>query len=151
VDFLPMIGGALAGIPVVLFALTHSVSAGIVTLIVFLIYTQVEDHVLNPVIMSKTVRINPLLVLVSILVGASLGSWVGGFFGGFVAALLAIPFAGAVHVIVREVWQSTAPGALIAAGPGDTPGARAAGPAPAVPGPAIAGDSAPGLAAPVTE
>jgi predicted PurR-regulated permease PerM len=150
-DFLPMIGGALAGIPVVLFALTHSVSAGIVTLIVFLIYTQVEDHVLNPVIMSKTVRINPLLVLVSILVGASLGSWVGGFFGGFVAALLAIPFAGAVHVIVREVWQSTAPGALIAAGPGDTPGARAAGPAPAVPGPAIAGDSAPGLAAPVTE
>ncbi len=37
-----------------------------------------------------------------------LGSWVGGFFGGFVAALLAIPVAGALHVIVREVWQSTA-------------------------------------------
>ncbi len=91
VDFLPMIGGALAGIPVVLFALTHSVSAGLVTLVVFLIYTQVENHVLNPVIMSRTVRINPLLVLVSILFGASLGSWVGGFFGGFVAALLAIP------------------------------------------------------------
>ena len=95
VDFLPMIGGALAGIPVVLFAFTHSVSAGIVTLVVFLIYTQVENHVLNPVIMSRTVRINPLLVLVAILVGASIGAWVGGFFGGFVAALLAIPAAGA--------------------------------------------------------
>ena len=70
VDFLPMIGGALAGIPVVLFALTHSVEAGIVTLVIFLIYTQVENHILNPVIMSRTVRINPLLVLVSILVGA---------------------------------------------------------------------------------
>jgi predicted PurR-regulated permease PerM len=108
VDFLPMIGGALAGIPVVLFALTHSVSAGVVTLVVFLIYTQVENHVLNPIIMSRTVRINPLLVLVSILVGASLGSWIGGFFGGFVAALLAIPAAGAIQVIVKAVWQATA-------------------------------------------
>ena len=107
VDFLPMIGGALAGIPVVLFALTHSVSAGIITLVVFLIYTQVENHVLNPVIMSRTVRINPLLVLVSILVGASLGSWIGGIFGGFVAALLAIPAAGAIQVIVKAAWQST--------------------------------------------
>jgi predicted PurR-regulated permease PerM len=109
VDFLPMIGGALAGIPVVLFALAHSVTAGVVTLVVFLIYTQVENHVLNPIIMSRTVRINPLLVLVSILVGASLGSWIGGFFGGFVAALLAIPAAGAIQVIVKSVWQSTSP------------------------------------------
>jgi predicted PurR-regulated permease PerM len=113
VDFLPMIGGALAGIPVVLFALTHSLSAGIVTLVVFLVYTQVEDHVLNPVIMSRTVRINPLLVLVSILVGATLGSWVGGFFGGFVAALLAIPVAGAIQVVVKAIWQSTSPVQLV--------------------------------------
>jgi len=91
VDFLPMIGGALAGIPVVLFALTQSLAAGIVTLVVFAVYTQVENHILNPVIMSRTVRINPLLVLISILVGASLGSWLGGIFGGFVLALLAIP------------------------------------------------------------
>src|SRR6202034_4153910 len=66
VDFLPLVGGALAGIPVVLFALGHSLTAGIVTLIVFLVYTQLENHVLNPVIMSRTVRVNPLLVLVSI-------------------------------------------------------------------------------------
>jgi predicted PurR-regulated permease PerM len=109
VDFLPMIGGALAGIPVVLFGFTHSVSAGIVTLVVFLIYTQVENHILNPVIMSRTVRINPLLVLVAILVGATIGSWIGGFFGGFVAALLAIPAAGAIQVVVKAVWLSTAP------------------------------------------
>ena len=109
VDFLPMIGGALAGIPTVLFALTHSLTAGIVTLVVFLVYTQFENHVLNPVVMSKTVRVNPLLVLISILVGASIGSWIGGTFGAFVAALLAIPAAGAIQVIVREVWRDTAP------------------------------------------
>jgi predicted PurR-regulated permease PerM len=109
VDFLPMIGGALAGIPTVLFAVAHSLAAGIVTLVVFLVYTQFENHVLNPVVMSRTVRVNPLLVLVSILVGASIGSWIGGIFGAFVAALLAIPCAGAIQVLVRELWQGTAP------------------------------------------
>jgi hypothetical protein len=109
VDFLPMIGGALAGIPTVLFATAHSLTAGIVTLAVFLAYTQFENHVLNPVVMSKTVQINPLLVLVSILVAASIGSWIGGLFGGFVAALLAIPAAGAGQVIVSELWRDTAP------------------------------------------
>ncbi|MGD0065881.1 MAG: AI-2E family transporter [Streptosporangiaceae bacterium] len=109
VDFLPMIGGALAGIPTVLFAFTHSVTAGISTAVVFLVYTQVENHILNPVIMSKTVRISPLLVLISVLVGASLGSLVDGLFGGFVAALLSIPAAGALQVLVREAWRATAP------------------------------------------
>src|SRR6266487_2385274 len=121
VDFLPMIGGALAGIPTVLFATAHSLTAGIVTLIVFLAYTQIENHILNPVIMSRTVRINPLLVLISILVAASVGSWIGGLFGGFVAALLAIPAAGAGQVIVSELWRDSAPGGTLA----DTAAGRA--------------------------
>src|SRR6266487_2258615 len=109
VDFLPMIGGALAGIPTVLFATAHSLTAGIVTLVVFLAYTQIENHILNPVVMSRTVSVNPLLVLLAILIGASLASWLAGTFGAFVAALIAIPTAGALQVIVREVWQATAP------------------------------------------
>jgi predicted PurR-regulated permease PerM len=133
VDFLPMIGGALAGIPTVLFATAHSLTAGVVTLVVFLAYTQIENHVLNPVIMSKTVRINPLLVLVSILVAASIGSWIGGLFGGFVAALLAIPTAGAGQVIMSELWRETAPGGMLALPPG--PSSSEAGPLPAEAGP----------------
>ncbi len=109
VDFLPMIGGALAGIPAVLFAFfSQGVTAGVSTLVVFLVYTQIENHILNPVIMSKTVRISPLLVLMAVLIGASLGSLVGGLFGGFVAALLAIPVAGALQVLVRQAWLATA-------------------------------------------
>src|ERR1700757_4486796 len=69
VDFLPMVGGALAGIPTVLFALGHSLTAGIVTAAAFLIYQEIENHVLNPVVMSRTVNINPLPVLLAILVG----------------------------------------------------------------------------------
>ena len=140
IDFLPMIGGALAGIPVVLFALTHGITAGIVTLVVFLVYTQVENHILNPVIMSRTVRINPLLVLVAILMGASIGSWIGGFFGGFVAALLAIPAAGATQVILKSVWHATAPGPDSQGDAQSSAASEAAG----------AGTSAPGPAPPAT-
>ena len=111
VDFLPMIGGALAGIPTVLFATSHSLTAGVVTLAVFIGYQQLENHVLNPVVMSRTVNVNPLLVLVSILIGSSIGDWFGGYFGAFVAALLSIPAAAALQVVVREIWRATAPGA----------------------------------------
>ena len=109
VDFLPTIGGALAGIPTVLFATAHSLTAGIVTLVVFLVYTFVENHLLNPVVMSRTVKVNPLLVMIAVLVGADIGAWLGGLFGGFVAVLLAVPIAGALQVIVRELWNATAP------------------------------------------
>jgi predicted PurR-regulated permease PerM len=123
VDFLPMIGGALAGIPTVLFAAAHSLTAGIVTLVVFLIYTQFENHILNPIVMSRTVRVNPLLVLLSILIGGEIGSWIGGYFGAFVGALLAIPAAGALQVVAREIWQATRP-AVVATG--ERPGAAVA-------------------------
>jgi len=122
VDFLPQIGGALAGIPTVLFAAGHSLTAGIVTAAVFIGYQQLENRILNPVVMSRTVRINPLLILVSILVGSSIGDWLGGLFGGFVAALLSIPCAAALQVIVKALWQATAPGGPLGSGPAD-PGA----------------------------
>jgi len=108
VDFLPMIGGALAGIPTVLFAAGHSLTAGIVTAIAFVAYQQLENHVLNPLVMSRTVKVNPLLVLLSVLVGTSIGDWLGGFFGSFMAVLLSIPIAGALQVITRELWLAGA-------------------------------------------
>jgi predicted PurR-regulated permease PerM len=109
VDFIPEVGGALAGIPTVVFAVGHSLTAGIVTLVVFLTYTQIENRILNPMVMSRTAKINPLLVLVAVLVGANLGTLVGGPFGGFVAALLSIPIAGSIQAIVRELWRMTEP------------------------------------------
>ena len=109
VDFLPTIGGALAGVPTVLFAFAHSLAAGIVTMVVFLLYTQIENHILNPIVMSRTVRINPLMVFVAVLIGADLGAWVAGLAGGFVAVLLAVPMAATIQVILREWWRESEP------------------------------------------
>ena len=105
VDFLPLVGGLLAGIPTVIIAALHSLPAGIVTLLVFVVYQEVENHVLNPVVMSRTVRLNPLWVLLAVLLGASIGDLVGSVFGGFVGALLAVPAAGAIQVVARDLWE----------------------------------------------
>ncbi|MGO8860813.1 MAG: AI-2E family transporter [Acidimicrobiales bacterium] len=103
VDLLPLVGGLLAGVPVVIIAVIHSVPAGIVMLVVFLGYQQVENHVLNPIIMSRTVRLNPFWVLVAVLVGATLGGRVASGLGTFVGALIGIPVGGALQVVVREI------------------------------------------------
>ena len=76
VDFLPMIGGAGRHTDGP-FATVHSLTAGIVAVGVFAGYQQLENHVLNPVVMSRTVKVNPLLMLVSILIGSSIGDWAG--------------------------------------------------------------------------
>jgi predicted PurR-regulated permease PerM len=110
VDFLPLVGGLLAGVPVVLIAAVHSFSAGLIMLGVFLAYQEIENHLLNPVVMSKTVRLSPLWVLVAVLVGATLGDKVGSYFGAFVAALISIPVGGAIQIVVREIRRGpTAP------------------------------------------
>ncbi len=103
VDLLPLVGGLLAGVPVVLLALVHSLVAGIIVLVVFLVYQQVENHVLNPAVMSKTVRLNPLWVLLAVLVGAKLGDQIGGGLGAFAGALIGIPVGGAIQVVFREL------------------------------------------------
>jgi predicted PurR-regulated permease PerM len=125
VDLLPLVGGLLAGAPVIVIALLHSVTAGIVMAAVFLSYQLFENHVLNPIIMSRTVRLNPLWVLVSVLLGAALGARVGSGLGTFVGALLGIPIGGAVQVVAREIRRG--PGAPAASDaqpelPADAPG-----------------------------
>ena len=112
VDFLPMIGGALAGIPTVLFALGHSLTAGIVTAVVFLVYTQVENHVLNPVVMSKTVRISPLLVLI-VGPGRRLARQPGRrAVRRLRRGAAGHPAAGALQVLVRETLAGHRPAAV---------------------------------------
>jgi predicted PurR-regulated permease PerM len=91
------VGATLGAVPTVAFAFLHSVPAGIVMLIFFIVYQQFENHVLQVTIMAKTVKLNPLAVLVSVLMGVELF--------GFLGALLAIPVAGVVQVVVRNVYE----------------------------------------------
>ena len=96
-DLIPLVGATLGAVPTVLIAVVHSVPAGVVTLVFFIVYQQFENHVLQVTVMSKTVDVDPLTVLVSVLVGVELF--------GFLGALLAIPAAGVIQVVIRNIYD----------------------------------------------
>lgn len=96
-DLIPLVGATLGAIPTIGVAFLSSPGRGIAALIFYIVYQQLENHILQPTIMSRTVDINPLAVLVSVLVGVQLF--------GVVGALLAIPAAGVLQVIVRNLYD----------------------------------------------
>jgi predicted PurR-regulated permease PerM len=93
-DLIPLAGATVAGIIVAIVALLHSVPAGIIVIVFFITYQQLENHFLQPVIYGRTVQLSPLVVLVSVLVGAELA--------GILGALAAIPVAGSLQVVIRD-------------------------------------------------
>lgn len=97
-DLIPLVGATLGAAPAVLVAFLHSTTAGIVMLVFFIAYQQFENHVLQVTIMSRSVKLNPLAVLVSVLIGVELF--------GILGALLAIPAAGVIQVIVADLISS---------------------------------------------
>ncbi len=96
-DLIPLIGATLGAIPTIGLAFLHSTPAGIAAVVFYIVYQQFENHVLQVTIMSRTVDVNPLAVLISVLVGVELF--------GFLGALLAIPAAGIIQVIVRDLYD----------------------------------------------
>lgn len=96
-DLIPLVGATLGAVVASVAAFIHSVPAGIAVLVFFVVYQQLENHLLQPVILSRTVKLNPLIVLVAILIGVELA--------GILGALLAIPVAGILQVVVRDIWD----------------------------------------------
>jgi len=94
-DLIPVVGSTIAGIVVSLVALTRGVPIAIATAAFYVAYRFFEDYLLNPRVMQHTVRISPGLTIIATLLGAALL--------GLVGALVAIPVAAAVYLIVEEV------------------------------------------------
>ena len=96
-DLIPLVGATLGALPCIAVAFLQSVPVGIATIVFFILYQQFENNVLQVTVMSKTVKINPLGVLVSVLIGVEIF--------GLLGALLAIPVAGVIQVVVRDFWN----------------------------------------------
>jgi predicted PurR-regulated permease PerM len=96
-DLVPLVGATIGGAVAVIAGFLHSTTAGIVVLVFFVLYQQLENHLLQPLIFARTVKLNPLTVIVAILLGVELL--------GVLGALLAIPTAGMIQVILRDVWD----------------------------------------------
>jgi predicted PurR-regulated permease PerM len=94
-DLIPLAGASIAAVIVstVVFLETDWLR-GVIVIAFFVLYQQLENHVLQPVIYGRTVQLSPLTVLVVVLIGADLA--------GILGALAAIPTAGALQAIVTE-------------------------------------------------
>jgi predicted PurR-regulated permease PerM len=93
-DLIPLAGATLAGIVLAAVGFLTSVTAGIVVVAFFVLYQQVENHVLQPLVYGRTVQLSPLVVLIAILIGAEVA--------GVLGALGAIPIAGTNQILLVD-------------------------------------------------
>jgi predicted PurR-regulated permease PerM len=110
-DLLPLVGATIAAIIVGIVTLFYNFPTDtIIWAIVVVVYQQVENNLLSPVVYRRTVQVPGVLVLLAVLIGATLA--------GVIGALLAIPIAAAIQILVRDMWlhrESEAAGGSAAA------------------------------------
>lgn len=97
-DLIPLAGATLAAIiaSTVVFIETDWIRC-VIVIVFFVAYQQFENHLVQPLVYGRTVQLSPLVVLCAVLVGAQLA--------GILGALLAIPVAGSLLAIAREILQ----------------------------------------------
>ena len=97
-DLIPLAGATIAAVLVSTVAfLSEDWKIGLAVAGFFLVYQQLENHLLQPIVYGRTVQLSPLAVLISILIGAELA--------GVIGALGAIPVAGSIQVLLRDWLQ----------------------------------------------
>ena len=92
---IPLVGHFIGSSVLTVVGFTQSVSTGVIVLVAYLVYQQIENYVLMPRIMRKALSIPGLVTIVSALIGASLLGLVGG--------ILAVPVAASILLILEEV------------------------------------------------
>jgi predicted PurR-regulated permease PerM len=95
-DLIPLVGAYLGAAPAIIVAFFVSPIAGVITLAFFIIYQQFENYVLVPRVMRDAVSLSPAAVIISTLAG--------GAFAGLAGALLALPVAATIKVLVMDLW-----------------------------------------------
>lgn len=94
-DLIPMVGSTIAGIIVSLVAFSKGIPIGIATVGFYVVYRYLEDYLVNPRVMKHTVKVTPGLTIIATLIGGTLL--------GLVGALVAIPVAATIHLLLDEV------------------------------------------------
>jgi predicted PurR-regulated permease PerM len=100
-DLVPQIGGAAGGIPFVLLGFSQGVPTGVACALFFVVYLQIENHVLGPLLVGQAVKLSPPATMAAALIGVSAG--------GVVGALLAVPLTGAAKAAYIELRRPPVP------------------------------------------
>ena len=111
-DLIPLAGATIAAVLVTTVAFLDATTSGVIVLVFFVLYQQLENHVLQPIVYGRTVQLSPLAVLIAVLIGAELA--------GVIGALAAIPVAGTIQVILVD-WLRHRRGEVVASPTGVAP------------------------------
>jgi predicted PurR-regulated permease PerM len=93
-DLIPQVGATIAAVILVLVGLTVSTEAAVAMAIIQIIYQQLENYVVYPIVYRKAVELSPFTTIVAVLVASSIL--------GVLGAILAVPFAAVIKVAMRE-------------------------------------------------
>jgi predicted PurR-regulated permease PerM len=93
-DLIPQVGATIAAVILVAVALTESTAAAVIMLIIQLVYQQVENYIVYPIVYRRAVELSPFTTIVAVLIAGSLL--------GVVGAILAVPFAAVIKIVLRE-------------------------------------------------
>lgn len=93
-DLIPMIGATIAGAVVVLVSLTVSTETAVAMLLVVIVYQQIENNIIQPLVQKKTISLSPFVIIVAVLIGSTLLEVIG--------ALLALPVTASLKVVAEE-------------------------------------------------
>lgn len=96
-EIIPYVGPFLSAIPAVFFALIQNPPLAIAVVILYVIIQKLEGYILVPKVMEKTIGTSPLVVLLALLIGFKLA--------GILGLLLAVPLAGAITVVIHEIFH----------------------------------------------
>jgi predicted PurR-regulated permease PerM len=99
-EVVPYIGPFISLIPAAFFAFLQNPPLALVVIILYTVIQQLENHIIVPVVMSKSTGLNPVVVILGILIGGTLGGIVGG--------VLAVPVISAISVFVEDMWGGEA-------------------------------------------
>jgi predicted PurR-regulated permease PerM len=94
-DLIPIVGSTIAGIIVALVALTVSLPIAGATAGFYILYRQAEDYLITPRVMNRTVDVPGLVTVIAVLIGGALL--------GIIGALIAIPVAAGIKLVLDEV------------------------------------------------
>ena len=94
-DLIPQIGATLGAVIVSLVAVASSLTAGIISILFFIVYQQVENYLIYPTVMRRSVKVSDVAAIVAALLGVALF--------GVIGALVAIPMVAGIQLIMREV------------------------------------------------
>lgn len=96
-EIVPFIGPFISAVPAIFFAFLQNPALAVAVIVLYVVVQQLENHIIVPVVMSRSVGLSPVLVILSIIIGGTLG--------GVLGALIAVPIVSGFSIFFTDIME----------------------------------------------